>query len=76
MIGPIFEFLTEVFQLVNTIALRKWIRQFDNLREEYRAAVNVPEDKRNQALIDNIESEIGRVFEAMTADLKLQEANK
>lgn len=76
MIGPIFLFLTEAFKLLNIIALRKWIRQFDNLREEYRAAVNVPKEKRNQALIDNLEAEIGRVFEAMTADLKLQEGNK
>lgn len=70
MVDSIFKFLTEVFKLANLVALRKWIRQYDNLREELRAAENAP--KRNQALIDNLESEIGRVFEAMTADLQLQ----
>lgn len=76
MIGPIFLFLTEAFKLLNTIVDRKWIRQFDNLREELRAAENAPKEQRNQALIDDLESEIGRVFEAMTADLRMHEAKK
>jgi hypothetical protein len=76
MSEALFLFLTEAFKLLNTIVDRKWIRQYDNLREELRAAENAPKDKRNQALIDNLNSEIDRVFEAMTADLKMHEANK
>ncbi len=76
MTDSIFKFLNQAFKLLNTVVDRKWIRQLDNLNEELRAAENAPKAKRNQALIDNLNSEIDRVFDAMTADLKLQEAKK
>lgn len=76
MTESVFLFLTEAFKLLNTVVDRKWIRQLDNLGEELRAAENAPKNKRNQALIDNLNSEIDRVFDAMTADLKMHEAKK
>ncbi len=74
MIGPIFEFATEVLRIWGKFIDRHYIDKFAKLKDEYRAAVNAPET--NQALIDDLVEEIKNTFLAMTNNLKTIEAQK